>query len=139
MPASVYCLRFPCLRVRRLPCCSCATKHSTPAHAAAYNLYLLAGPARLYVAVADVERNKFLALEEYQLGPGGVPALAATHDFLLLRGWNAVRMAITGRGLHATAPASVPPPATRPLPCACITKPPRSKLFATPATPAWSW
>ena len=68
-----------------------------PAHAAAYNLYLLAGTARLYLAVADVERNKFVALEEYQLGTDGVPALAAQHDFLALRGWNAVRLAITGR------------------------------------------
>ncbi len=68
-----------------------------PANAAAYNLYLLAGPARLNLAVADVERNKFVALEEYQLGAGGVPTLAAQHDFLALRGWNAVRLAITGR------------------------------------------
>ena len=68
-----------------------------PAHAAAYNLYLLAGPAHLYLAVADVERNKFVALEEFQLGSGGVPALAAQHDFLTLRGWNAVRLAVTGR------------------------------------------
>ena len=68
-----------------------------PANAAAYNLYLLAGPARLYVAIADVERRKFVVLEEYQLAAGGVPALAAHHDFLSLRGWNAVRMAVTGR------------------------------------------
>ncbi len=68
-----------------------------PTNAAAYNLYLLAGPARLNLAVADVERNKFVALEEYQLGAGGVPALATQHDFLTLRGWNAVRLAITGR------------------------------------------
>ena len=68
-----------------------------PANSAAYNLYLLAGPARLCVAVADVERRKFVVLEEYQLPPGGVPALAAQHDFLPLRGWNAVRLAVTGR------------------------------------------
>ncbi|WP_460501376.1 DUF3822 family protein, partial [Hymenobacter agri] len=68
-----------------------------PTNPGAYNLYLLAGPARLYVAVADVERRKFVALEEYQLGTGGVPALAAQHDYLALRGWNAVRVAVTGR------------------------------------------
>ena len=67
------------------------------ANLAAYNLYLLAGPTRLYLAVADVERRKFVALEEYQLTAGGVPALAAQHDFLSLRGWNAVRLAVTGR------------------------------------------
>nr|WP_262895972.1 DUF3822 family protein [Hymenobacter rubidus] len=68
-----------------------------PANPAAYNLYLLAGPARLQVAAADVERRKFVALEEYQLPVGGVPALAAQHDFLEHRGWNAVRLAVTGR------------------------------------------
>ncbi|MBF9237266.1 DUF3822 family protein [Hymenobacter sp. BT683] len=68
-----------------------------PANPAAYNLYLLAGPSRLYLAAADVERNKFVALEEYPLAAGGVPALAAQHDFLNQRGWNAVRLAVTGR------------------------------------------
>ncbi|GAC1367679.1 MAG: DUF3822 family protein [Hymenobacter sp.] len=68
-----------------------------PASPAAYNLYLLAGPTRLSLAVADVERRKFVALEEYPLPPGGVPALAAQHDFLGQRGWNAVRLAVTGR------------------------------------------
>ena len=68
-----------------------------PGNLAAYNLYLLAGPTRLALAVADVERHQFVALEEYQLGPGGLPALAAQHDALGQRGWNAVRMAVTGR------------------------------------------
>ena len=68
-----------------------------PTQAAAYNLYLLAGPNRCYLAAADVERNKFVALEEHQLGPGGVPALAQQHDFIGQRGWNAVRLAVTGR------------------------------------------
>ena len=67
-----------------------------PANPAAYNLYLLAGPTRLALAVADVERQKFVALEEYQLATGGLPALAAQHDFLGQRGWNAVRLALTG-------------------------------------------
>ena len=68
-----------------------------PANRAAYNLYLLAGPTRFYLAAADVERRKFVALEEYALPAGGVPALAAQHDFLGQRGWNAVRLAVTGR------------------------------------------
>ena len=68
-----------------------------PANPAAYNLYLLAGPTRLSLAAVDVERHKFVALEEYALPPGGVPVLAARHDFLKVRGWNAVRLAVTGR------------------------------------------
>ena len=68
-----------------------------PAGLGAYNLYLLAGPGRLCVAVADVERRKFVALEEYALPTGGVPELAASHEFLNQRGWNAVRLAVTGR------------------------------------------
>ncbi|OGX83300.1 hypothetical protein BEN48_17140 [Hymenobacter glacialis] len=77
-----------------------------PANPAAYNLYLLAGPTRLYLTAVDVERQKFVALEEYILGPGGVPALAAQHDFLALRGWNAVRLAVTGRAF-TLLPASL--------------------------------
>ena len=68
-----------------------------PANRAAYNLYLLASPAHLCLAVADVERRKFVALEEYALPAAGVPALAAGHDCLGQRGWNAVRLAVTGR------------------------------------------
>ncbi|HEX8507844.1 MAG TPA: DUF3822 family protein, partial [Hymenobacter sp.] len=68
-----------------------------PANPAAYNLYLLAGPTSLHLAAVDVERRKFVALEDYTLTAGGVPALAAQHDFLGQRGWNAVRLAITGR------------------------------------------
>ena len=68
-----------------------------PANPGAYNLYLLVGPGRLCLAVADVERRKFVALEDYQLTAGGVPDLAAQHDFLNQRGWNAVRLAVTGR------------------------------------------
>ncbi|WP_083322001.1 DUF3822 family protein [Hymenobacter lapidarius] len=77
-----------------------------PANPAAYNLYLLAGPTRLYLAAVDVERQKFVALEEYILGAGGVPTLAAQHDFLALRGWNAVRLAVTGRAF-TLLPASL--------------------------------
>ena len=68
-----------------------------PTNRAAYNLYLLVSPARLCLAVADVERRKFVALEEYVLTAGGMPALAAEHDCLGQRGWNAVRLAVTGR------------------------------------------
>ena len=68
-----------------------------PGNPFAYNLYLLAGPDRCCLAVADVERRKFVALEDHPLPAGGVPALAAQHDFLGQRGWNAVRLAVTGR------------------------------------------
>lgn len=68
-----------------------------PAHPGAYNLYLMAGPTRLTLAVADVERRKFVGLEEYALTAAGVPALAAQHAFLAQRGWNEVRLALTGR------------------------------------------
>ena len=68
-----------------------------PTSPGTYNLYLLAGPTRLCLAVADVERRKFVALEEYNLPTGGVPELAEAHDFLNQRGWNAVRLAVTGR------------------------------------------
>ena len=67
------------------------------ANPAAYNLYLLAGPTHTSLAVTDVERRKFVALEEYVLPPDGLPALASAHDFLNQRGWNAVRLAVTGR------------------------------------------
>ena len=68
-----------------------------PTNLGAYNLYLLAAPARLCLAVADVERRKFVALEEYTLPTGGLAALAEQHDVLGQRGWNAVRLAVTGR------------------------------------------
>ena len=68
-----------------------------PVNPGVYNLYLLAGSDRFCLAVAEVERRKFVALEDYQLPTGGLPALAAQHDFLGRRGWNAVRMAVTGR------------------------------------------
>ena len=63
----------------------------------AYNLYLLASPARLTLAVADVDRRKVLVLEDHDLPAGGLPALAETHDFLARRGWNEVRLAVAGR------------------------------------------
>ena len=68
-----------------------------PAAPEAYNLYLLAGPTRLALAVADVDRRKLLVLEDHDLPAGGLPALAATHDFLARRGWNEVRLAMAGR------------------------------------------
>ena len=68
-----------------------------PTNPVGYNLYLLASPTRLCVAVADVERQKFVALEEYSLLSEGLPGLARQHDFISRRGWNAVRLAVTGR------------------------------------------
>ncbi|MBD2720618.1 DUF3822 family protein [Hymenobacter armeniacus] len=69
-----------------------------PGNLGAYNLYLLASPTRLQLAAVDVERHKFVLLEEYPLAAGGLDALAAQHDCLGQRGWNAVRLAVTGRG-----------------------------------------
>jgi len=66
-------------------------------NSAAYNLYLLASPTRLRLAALEVARQKFVALEEHHLPVGGVPALATQHDFLGQRGWNVVRLAVTGR------------------------------------------
>ncbi|WP_165370590.1 DUF3822 family protein [Hymenobacter persicinus] len=73
-----------------------------PANLAAYNLYLTAGPAGLRVGVADVRRNKFVALEDYAPTPatslaGQFRALAATHDLLGQPGWNSVRLAVQNR------------------------------------------
>ncbi|MBT9393758.1 DUF3822 family protein [Hymenobacter sp. NST-14] len=74
-----------------------------PEQLAAYNLYLTAGPEGLRLGVADVRRNKFLALEEYALPEAGasvaqqVQALAAEHDLLGRAGWNRVRLAVHNR------------------------------------------
>ena len=63
----------------------------------AYNLYLTTGSNRLRLAVVDSERRKFVALEEYELPTTALPALAGQHDFMGRRGWNEVRLAVTGR------------------------------------------
>jgi len=68
----------------------------------AYNLYLTVGPASVRVGVADVQRNKFVALEEYAAQPGlsaaaQVQLLATQHDLLPQRGWNTVRLAVHNR------------------------------------------
>jgi hypothetical protein len=67
------------------------------ANPGAYNIYLTAGAATLRVAAVDVDRRKFVVLEDYAVAAAGLPALAAQHDFLSVRGWNEVRIAITGR------------------------------------------
>lgn len=70
---------------------------------AAYNLYLTAGPAGLRVGVADVRRNKFVALEEYAAPAPGTSvadhllALAPDHELLQRTGWNHVRLAVQNR------------------------------------------
>ncbi|RSK48851.1 DUF3822 family protein [Hymenobacter rigui] len=71
---------------------------------AAYNLYLTAGPAGLRLGVADVRRNKFVALDEYAT-PEADASLSAQlhalvadqHDLLSLSGWNRVRLAVQNR------------------------------------------
>ncbi|MBO3270606.1 DUF3822 family protein [Hymenobacter defluvii] len=69
---------------------------------AAYNLYLTVGAAGVRVGIADVQRNKFVALEDYATQPGlpaaaQLQALAAQHDLLSLSGWNKVRLAVHNR------------------------------------------
>ncbi|GAB2792421.1 hypothetical protein HNQ93_003600 [Hymenobacter luteus] len=78
----------------------------------AYNLYLTAGPAGLRIGVADVRRNKFVALEDYAAPDAATPlaaqlqALAAEHELLGRTGWNRVRLAVQNR--HFTLlPASL--------------------------------
>jgi hypothetical protein len=69
---------------------------------AAYNLYLTVGAAGLRVGVADIRRNKFVVLEDYQ-APAGTPlaaqiqALLAQHDLVGQSGWNKVRLAVQNR------------------------------------------
>ncbi|RTQ47744.1 DUF3822 family protein [Hymenobacter gummosus] len=69
---------------------------------AGYNLYLSAGAHGLRLGVADVRRNKFVALEDYAAAPatslaGQVQALSAQHDLLGQPGWNRVRLAVQNR------------------------------------------
>ncbi|WP_188558230.1 DUF3822 family protein [Hymenobacter glacieicola] len=78
----------------------------------AYNLYLTAGAAGLRVGVADVRRNKFVALEDYAAPDGAMPlagqvqALAAEHELVGRTGWNRVLLAVQNR--HFTLlPASL--------------------------------
>jgi len=67
------------------------------ANPGAYNLYLSAAPRRLRLAVVDAERRKFVGLEDYEHPVGRLPELAAQHEFLGTRGWNEVKLAVTGR------------------------------------------
>lgn len=74
-----------------------------PDNPAAYNLYFTASPAGLRLGVADVRRNKFVALEEYAAPDTGTSvaaqllALAPEHDLLSRSGWNQVRLAVQNR------------------------------------------
>ena len=69
----------------------------SPRQVAAYSLFVSVGPQHLRLAVADAERRKFVALEDYAAPAASLPALAAAHDFLGRRGWNEVRVAVAGR------------------------------------------
>jgi hypothetical protein len=69
---------------------------------AAYNLYLTVGAAGFRVGVADVRRNKFVVLEDYQTTSDAplavqLQALVAQHDLLGQAGWNKVRLAVQNR------------------------------------------
>ena len=68
-------------------------------HPAAYNLYLTVGPAGVRVGVADVRRNKFVALDDYPAPAGTtgaevLTALPTQHDLVGRAGWNRVRLAV---------------------------------------------
>ncbi|MCB2409035.1 DUF3822 family protein [Hymenobacter lucidus] len=81
---------------------------------AACNLYLTAGANGLRLGVADIRRNKFVALEDYPVNPEAswaeqFQALAAEHDLLGQTNWNQVRLAVQNR--HFTL---LPAPLFRP-------------------------
>lgn len=67
-----------------------------------YNLYLSLGNKALRLAVADVQRNKFVVLEDYELKTAYSPlqfadqvrAVAQQHPFLKKNGWNKVRLLV---------------------------------------------
>jgi hypothetical protein len=73
-----------------------------PGKPGAYNLYLTAGPAGLRLGVAEVQRNKFVLLEDYAATAASslaeqLQALAAQHELLGQTGWQHVRLAIQNR------------------------------------------
>ncbi|MCB2377443.1 DUF3822 family protein [Hymenobacter sp. BT635] len=66
------------------------------------NLYLTAGANGLRLGVADIRRNKFVALEDYAVSNTATwaeqfQALAQEHDLLGRTGWNQVRLAVQNR------------------------------------------
>ena len=69
-----------------------------PSQPGTYQLYLLAGPAGLRVAAAEVARQKIVLLEEYAApAPAALPAWLSQHELLGRPGWAQVRLALTGR------------------------------------------
>ncbi|SNC60015.1 Protein of unknown function [Hymenobacter gelipurpurascens] len=73
-----------------------------PSNLGAYNLYITAGATGLRIGVADVRRNKFVVLEDYQATPatslaGQLQALVTQHDLVGQSGWNRVRLAVQNR------------------------------------------
>ncbi|WP_167856227.1 DUF3822 family protein [Hymenobacter metallicola] len=69
---------------------------------ASCNLYLTAGANGLRVGVADMRRNKFVALEDYAFNSQAswaeqFQALAQEHDLLGQTTWNQVRLAVQNR------------------------------------------
>lgn len=73
-----------------------------PANSSAYNLYIAAGPAGIRLGLVEVQRNKFVLLEDYT-AVATLPlatqlqALAAQHEFLHQPGWQHVRLAVQNR------------------------------------------
>lgn len=72
------------------------------ANPSAYNLYITAGPAGIRLGLVEVQRNKFILLEDYSI-VASVPlaaqlqVLVAQHEFLNQPGWQHVRLAVQNR------------------------------------------
>ncbi|MDX5348376.1 MAG: DUF3822 family protein [Hymenobacteraceae bacterium] len=71
-------------------------------HISDYNLYLSVSNRYLRVGVADIKRNKFLVLEDYELGPlysslqvvEQLRLIVKDHPFLQYHDWNQIRFCI---------------------------------------------
>ncbi|GGF23867.1 DUF3822 family protein [Hymenobacter cavernae] len=73
-----------------------------PANPSAYNLYITAGPAGIRLGLAEVQRNKFVLLEDYAVTATSslaaqLQALTAEHELLRQAGWQQVRLAVQNR------------------------------------------
>ncbi|HEX8349597.1 MAG TPA: DUF3822 family protein [Hymenobacter sp.] len=73
-----------------------------PSRPGAYNLYITAGTAGLRVGLAEVQRNKFVLLEDYATTSTAslamqLQALVTQHELLGQPGWQHVRLAVQNR------------------------------------------
>ncbi|WP_324677219.1 DUF3822 family protein [Hymenobacter sp. GOD-10R] len=72
------------------------------ANPSAYNLYITVGAAGIRLGLVEVQRNKFVLLEDYTVEAAPslaaqLQALAAQHEFLHQSGWQHVRLAVQNR------------------------------------------